>query len=198
MLVDLEEDGIGGRPSAGPVIVAVDPSVWFCWEATVDIVPEVSIRFRELIEGFEVCPLNEVLFDAGSEFSGVLSSCAGLFDVPTPTTSRKRLTSPLMPCCTRSPAVALCSVAGTVPGGGAKSLKVVRASDWLAEVWILSRVFASCSFSVVEATDIELIESRRFRTSVGEPIDPDAGEADTCLEGPLAIIWVRKAASHQR
>lgn len=70
---------------------------------------------------------------------------------------------------------ALGSDGGGALGGGAKSLKVVRVSDWLAEVCILSRAFAICSFSMVELADIELTESRLLRKPNCEPMDGDTG-----------------------
>ncbi|KAL2261372.1 hypothetical protein VTK26DRAFT_4286 [Humicola hyalothermophila] len=87
---------------------------------------------------------------------------------PTPTASLKRLYKPLSPCWTNSPAVALVSEAGSELGGGAKSLKVVRASDWLAVEWILSRSRVSCSLSICEDLDIDIVEPRRGRSPIGD------------------------------
>lgn len=53
-------------------------------------------------------------------------------------------------------------------------MNVVKESDWLADVWILFRVWASWSLSACEAVDIELIESWRLLKPGG--VDRTAGE----------------------
>ena len=96
----------------------------------------------------------------------------------TPTASLKRVYKPLKPCCTRSPAVPLLSTAGRLPGGGAKSLKVVRTPVWLADVWwILSRAIASWALSTWDDAETEAREVRRARTVPGEGGDARAGVA---------------------
>jgi len=72
----------------------------------------------------------------GKAPSWLLASSASCAEpLPTAlTASLNRVYKPLSPCCTRSPAVALFSEEGSEPGGGAKSLKVVRTPDWLADV----------------------------------------------------------------
>lgn len=64
-----------------------------------------------------------------------------------PTASLKRLYSPLRPFCISSPASPFVSTPEEDIGGDANSLKVVRLSDWDAEVWIASRAWDSCSLS---------------------------------------------------
>lgn len=54
-----------------------------------------------------------------------------------------------------------------------KSLKVVRTSDWLADVCILSRAWARCSLSICETVEMELKESRRDLKSSWEAIEGD-------------------------
>ena len=67
-----------------------------------------------------------------------------------------------------SPAVTLVSETGSEPGEGAKSLKVVKTSDWLADVWILSSVRESCSLSTCEDMESDIVESRRGRAATGD------------------------------
>lgn len=57
---------------------------------------------------------------------------------------------------------------GAEAGGGAKSLKVVKTLDWLAEVCILSSACAICSLSTWEVVEMELNESRRGLRSLNE------------------------------
>ena len=88
-----------------------------------------------------------------------------------------------------SPAVPLLSAGGAPPGGGPKSLKVVKIPDWLADVWILSRAWASCSLSTCEPADVDVVESRRDRRFIGE--DSDVGErADLgVLLVAISSVW---------
>lgn len=79
----------------------------------------------------EVLPL--VFLEAASTLLTSSKESSGDF---TPTASFNLLYSPLKPCCTRSPAPPFLSEVGEELGGAAKSLKVVKTSDWLAEVWI--------------------------------------------------------------
>jgi hypothetical protein len=77
----------------------------------------------------------------------------------------------------------LLSEEGSEPGGGAKSLKVVRTSDWLADVWILSSARESWSLSTWEDAESEVVESRRGRTCTGDGgID---GPKDGC---PILLV----------
>lgn len=71
-------------------------------------------------------------------------------------------------------------------GGGAKSLKVVSESHWLAEVCILSRACAICSRSAV--VEMEATEPRRARALMGEPIEADVGEPGSGLDAVLLDI----------
>ena len=41
-------------------------------------------------------------------------------------------------------------------------MKVVRESLWLADVWILFRVCASCSLSMCDEVEMEAIDPRRL------------------------------------
>lgn len=166
-------------------------------DVMVDNVLTVSTRLSELIEALEAWPLNDVLFEEASCFSAVVSSGIVLDELPAPTASLSRLYRPLRPWCTRSPAAPLLSEAGAAPGGGAKSLKVVRESHWLAEVCILSRVWASCSLSAMELTEMEFMESRRVLR--GELTDPEAGESDVSLEALLAMmVYYRRTADNRQ
>lgn len=81
-----------------------------------------------------------------------------------------------------SPAELLLSAVGRLPGAGVKSLKVVKTSDWLADVLILSSARASWSLSACEETEIDAKDSRRDGRSVVEDlIDGDSG-------GCLAVL----------
>lgn len=114
--------------------------------------------------------------------AGPSSSLAGDFGVAVEalTASRKRLYRPLRPCWTSSPAtLPFASVDGEVRGGRVKSLNVVSASDWLADVWILSSVLASCSLSTTELVESEFTESRRRRKLTGDGKFVDTGDSVT-------------------
>jgi hypothetical protein len=84
--------------------------------------------------------------------------------------------------------VDLLSEVGNEPGGGAKSLKVVRASDWLADVWILSRLREKCSLSACEDTESEVVESRRDREFTGE--GGTDGPRDGCRRPPVLVLAI--------
>lgn len=79
---------------------------------------------------------SDVLLEATPPVSGSSPSIFRFVELPPPTASRKRLYSPLSPCCTKSPAEPAFSVLDVDIGGGAKSLNVVRESLPLAEVCI--------------------------------------------------------------
>lgn len=92
----------------------------------------------------------------------------------TPTASRIRLYRPLRPPWTRSPARPLLSLAGTeLGGGGDRSLNVVKESVLVAEEWILSKVWSSCSLSTVEMELTEVL--RLLRPAEAAKRDGDAG-----------------------
>lgn len=130
---------------------------------------------------------------------GLLSSLSWVFTgAPVaPTASRNLVYRPLRPCETTSPApFPLFSEDGEDRGGGAKSLNVVSASDWLAVLCILSRVLASCSRSTTEAVDTEFIESRRCLRLTGEGIDAETGDPGTGFMGvPSGIVEPTTRAS---
>jgi hypothetical protein len=132
MLLDLV-DCTWGRVSTFPdVAVGEDTSV----KAMVEIefavmVAFVSIRVSDETDGREAwLGAIDDLLEAASEGCPVPS-----FPSP-PTASRNRLYRPLRPFCTNSPAPVLPSKGSAPSGGGAKSLKVVKDSQRLAEVWI--------------------------------------------------------------
>lgn len=148
-------------------------------ESNVELVAPLSPR-GSADEALEPAPGTVELFlETPSWFSVSSASCT--VDFPTPTASLKRLYSPLRPCWTRSPAVPLASIVGRLPGGGAKSLKVVRAPDWLADVWIWSSVMASRSLSC-EEIETDASESRRGRAVPGE------GGVERAKEGGLGAL----------
>lgn len=119
--------------------------------AMVRFVVGVSKLLMELDSMLSLSPL----FDAG-----LLLSLP-----PTPTAPLNRLYRPLRPFCIMSPAIPWPSLVEEV-GGGANSLKVVKVSDSLAVLCILSRAFESCSLSIEpvrEASDPRLERLRGKR-----------------------------------
>jgi hypothetical protein len=137
-------------------------------------------------DGFDVPAAVLMLFLEELPSWLLVSSTSCVAPLPTaPTASLNRVYSPLRPCCTRSPVVDLLSEVGNEPGGGAKSLKVVRASDWLADVWILSRLREKCSLSACEDTESDVAESRRDREVTGE--GGSDGPRDGCRR-PLVLV----------
>ena len=99
-------------------------------DSKVELVAPVSSRGDA--EGFEVALGAVGLFLEAASWPSTSSASWTAVLLTALTASLKRLYRPLSPCWTRSPAVPLFST--TVPGGDAKSLKVVRASDRLADV----------------------------------------------------------------
>ena len=131
---------------------------------------------------------SEVRLEAVPPVSTSSPSVFRLAELPPPTASRKRLYSPLSPCCTKSPAELAFSVVDVDIGGGAKSLKVVRASLRLAEVCIWSRADASCSLSIVELADMDAIDPRRFRKLIDAVRGPGVCGPGDSFGGPVAIV----------
>lgn len=193
-LMDVALDDCGGMSDRLSVILVSMPDEVTVVAAASDVMAELIVEYVAAAS-----PLGREVADAIGE--PVSSTSCPLAAAPTaPTASRIRLYNPLNPFCTKSPASPLLSESGRPPGGGAKSLKVVKVSHWLAEVWILSRAWASCSLSTCEDVDWEAIESRRPRT-LGA-VEMLAGLIGTGLEDELlplaAIVHVAQEVDTER
>lgn len=104
---------------------------------------------------------------------------------PAPTAPRKREYNPLRPFCIRSPAKPLLSEFDDEGGGDANSLKVVRVSERLAELCILSKAWASCSLSIGVEPESDARDARREpKPSVLE----EGGPTEDCGESWDAMI----------
>lgn len=75
-----------------------------------------------------------------------------------------------------------------------KSLKVVRTSDWLAEVCILSKAWARCSLSICETVEMELKDSRRALRSSVEGMEGEKSDRMGVL-GSMAVRDGRRLAA---
>jgi hypothetical protein len=103
---------------------------------------------------------------------------------PPVTAPRKRLYKPLRPFCIISPARPLFSGLEEEGGGDANSLNVVRDSDWLAVMCILSKAWESCSLSMAVLLENEAMDPRRDRSPRGKKVWPGA-TGESLLDIPI-------------